>query len=86
MITSSSRIIAPMVVPGGRPMFSMALPITLLDFASPWAIASMASAAPRRSECTLTMSPRRTWASKVPMVASCGLIAMSMSPPWIRST
>ena len=37
------------VVPGGKPIFSIGLPMTLLDFASPWAIASMASAAPRRS-------------------------------------
>ncbi|MNP64284.1 hypothetical protein D3C76_1597680 [compost metagenome] len=86
IITSSSRMIAPMVVPGGRAMSSMALPTTLLDFESPCATASMASAAPRRSECTLTMSPRRTCASRVPMVASCGLMAMSISPPCTRST
>ncbi|MCY1187299.1 hypothetical protein D9M73_282620 [compost metagenome] len=84
--TSSSRMIAPMVVPGGREMSSILLPTTLLDLASPWAMASMASAAPRRRECTLTISPRRTWVSRVPMVAISGLMAMSISPPCTRST
>jgi len=33
-------------------------------------LASMASAAPRRRECTTTTSPRRTCFSRLPMVAS----------------
>ena len=37
-----------------------------------------ASAAPRRSECTRTTSPRRTCASSEPMVIVCGEITMSM--------
>ena len=81
----SSRITAPMVVPAAEAMSSIIARPPLLDLASPWR-SLMASAAPRRRLCTLSMSPRRTWVSRVPMVASCGLMAMSISPPCTRST
>ena len=36
--------------------------------------------------CTLTMSPRRMWVSRLPMVACWGEMAMSMEPLSTRST
>ena len=48
-------------------------------------MASIASAAPRRSECTRTTSPRRTCSSSAPIVTVCGEIAMSIGPPSISS-
>ena len=46
---------------------------------------SIASAAPRRSECTCTTSPRRTYASSEPIVTVCGEIATSIAPFCMRS-
>ena len=85
MTTSSPRTIAPIVVPSGRVISSMRLPATGESPLSLWTIASIASAAPRRSECTRTTSPRRTCASRAPIVTVCGEIAMSMVPPSMSS-
>ena len=86
MITWSSLTTAPMVVPGGSLILPISLPTTLEVFSSPCAIASIASAAPRRKEYTFTISPRLTWVSRAEIVACCGEKAMSISPPCTKST
>ena len=58
----------------------MRRPMTFELSASPCTTTSIASAAPRRSECTRTTSPRRTWASSDPMVTVCGEMATSIEP------
>ena len=50
MITCSCRTTAPIVVPGGSLISEIVRPTTLDVFLSPCAIASIASAAPLRSE------------------------------------
>jgi hypothetical protein len=57
-----------------------ARPMTFELSASPCTTTSSASAAPRRSECTRTTSPRRTCASNDPMVTVCGEMATSIEP------
>ena len=71
-MTSPLRTSAANVDPGGDLISPIARPITFELFASPWTIISSASAAPRRSECTLTVSPLRTWVSSELVVACCG--------------
>ena len=74
-----------MEVPSGSGISPTRLPTTRELRSSPCTTASSASAAPRRSECTRTTSPRRTCASSEPMVMVCGEMAMSMLPLSISS-
>ena len=79
-ITWAPRTMKLMLAPGGSAIWSTRRPTTLELSAEPWAMASMASARPRRRECTFTMSPRRASASSEPMVICWGEIATSIWP------
>ena len=74
------------MAPAGSLICEIARPTTLLELRSPWAMASMASAAPRLREWTVTTSPRRIFQSREPMVACWGEMATSMGPLSTRST
>ena len=86
IMTSLPRTTAPIMVPGGSLISSIERPTTLDVVSSPCATASMASATPRRSEETPTISALRTWLSSAEMVACCGEIAISITLPCTRST
>ena len=62
-----------------RQVFRINRPTTLEESSSPCATASIASAMPRRNECTASTSPWRMCARMVPTVTTRGAITISIS-------